>query len=103
MAMCSRSERLDASSAHFSAAFRDMFGMIPSELLKALQPVRRRNHEGMDGLAPSLSGNADHGALRHRRMLRDDVLHFHGIDVLATDAGLECDARQRRAVNMVNF
>jgi len=41
--------------------------------------------------------------LRHRRMLRDDVLHFHGIDVLATDAGLECDARQRRAVNMVNF
>src|SRR5258705_8305120 len=45
--------------------------------------ARVRNHEGMDGLAPSLAGNADHGALRHRRMLRDDVLHFHGIDVLA--------------------
>src|SRR5258705_11053188 len=27
-----------ASSAHFSAAFRDMFGMMPSELLKTLQP-----------------------------------------------------------------
>ena len=30
-----------ASSAHFSAAFRDMFGMMPSELLKALEPVQR--------------------------------------------------------------
>ena len=29
-----------ASSAHFSAAFRDMFGMMPSELLKTLQPVQ---------------------------------------------------------------
>jgi AraC-like DNA-binding protein len=28
-----------ASSAHFSSAFRDMFGMMPSDLLKALQPV----------------------------------------------------------------
>jgi AraC-like DNA-binding protein len=28
-----------ASSAHFSAAFRDMFGMMPSELLKTLEPV----------------------------------------------------------------
>ena len=27
-----------ASSAHFSSAFRDMFGMTPSELAKALQP-----------------------------------------------------------------
>ena len=27
-----------ASSAHFSSAFRDMFGMMPSELAKALQP-----------------------------------------------------------------
>jgi AraC-like DNA-binding protein len=30
-----------ASSAHFSAAFREMFGMMPSELLKTLEPVRR--------------------------------------------------------------
>ncbi len=30
-----------ASSAHFSTAFRDMFGMMPSELLKGLEPVRR--------------------------------------------------------------
>ena len=29
-----------ASSAHFSTAFRDMFGMMPSELLKTLEPVR---------------------------------------------------------------
>ena len=29
-----------ASSAHFSTAFRDMFGMMPSEFLKALEPVR---------------------------------------------------------------
>jgi AraC-like DNA-binding protein len=29
-----------ASSAHFSAAFREMFGMMPSELLKTLEPVR---------------------------------------------------------------
>ena len=27
-----------ASSAHFSTAFRDMFGMMPSELLKGLEP-----------------------------------------------------------------
>jgi AraC-like DNA-binding protein len=27
-----------ASSAHFSTAFRDMFGMMPSELLKGLKP-----------------------------------------------------------------
>ena len=27
-----------ASSAHFSTAFRDMFGMMPSELLKVLEP-----------------------------------------------------------------
>ena len=26
-----------ASSAHFSTAFRDMFGMMPSDLLKALK------------------------------------------------------------------
>lgn len=30
-----------ASSAHFSTAFRDMFGMMPSELLKGLAPVQR--------------------------------------------------------------
>jgi AraC-like DNA-binding protein len=30
-----------ASSAHFSAAFRDMFGMMPSEFLKTLKPGRR--------------------------------------------------------------
>jgi AraC-like DNA-binding protein len=30
-----------ASSAHFSTAFRDMFGMMPSEFLKGLEPVRR--------------------------------------------------------------
>ena len=30
-----------ASSAHFSTAFRDMFGMMPSELVKALEPARR--------------------------------------------------------------
>ena len=30
-----------ASSAHFSTAFRDMFGMMPSELLKTLESVRR--------------------------------------------------------------
>jgi AraC-like DNA-binding protein len=29
-----------ASSAHFSAAFRDMFGMMPSEFLKTLAPER---------------------------------------------------------------
>lgn len=29
-----------ASSAHFSTAFRDMFGMMPSELLKTLEPVQ---------------------------------------------------------------
>jgi AraC-like DNA-binding protein len=29
-----------ASSAHFSSAFRDMFGMMPSVLLKALRPGR---------------------------------------------------------------
>ena len=28
-----------ASSAHFSTAFRDMFGMMPSELMKTLEPV----------------------------------------------------------------
>ncbi|MGH6712522.1 MAG: helix-turn-helix domain-containing protein [Bradyrhizobium sp.] len=28
-----------ASSAHFSSAFREMFGMMPSELMKALQQV----------------------------------------------------------------
>jgi AraC-like DNA-binding protein len=28
-----------ASSAHFSTAFRDMFGMMPSELLKTLEPL----------------------------------------------------------------
>ncbi len=28
-----------ASSAHFSTAFRDMFGMMPSELLKGLEPA----------------------------------------------------------------
>ena len=28
-----------ASSAHFSTAFRDMFGMMPSDLLKTLQRV----------------------------------------------------------------
>jgi AraC-like DNA-binding protein len=28
-----------ASSAHFSTAFRDMFGMMPSQLLKSLEPV----------------------------------------------------------------
>ena len=30
-----------ASSAHFSTAFRDMFGMMPSELLKGLEPAKR--------------------------------------------------------------
>lgn len=30
-----------ASSAHFSTAFRDMFGMTPSELLRGLEPARR--------------------------------------------------------------
>jgi len=30
-----------ASSAHFSTAFRDMFGMMPSELLKTLEPVQQ--------------------------------------------------------------
>ena len=30
-----------ASSAHFSTAFRDMFGMMPSELLKGLEPAQR--------------------------------------------------------------
>ena len=30
-----------ASSAHFSTAFRDMFGMMPSELLKGLEPMQR--------------------------------------------------------------
>lgn len=30
-----------ASSAHFSTAFRDMFGMMPSELLKSLEPAQR--------------------------------------------------------------
>ena len=30
-----------ASSAHFSTAFRDMFGMMPSELLNGLEPVGR--------------------------------------------------------------
>jgi AraC-like DNA-binding protein len=29
-----------ASSAHFSSAFRDMFGMMPSQLLKSLEPAR---------------------------------------------------------------
>jgi AraC-like DNA-binding protein len=29
-----------ASSAHFSTAFRDMFGMMPSEFLKTLESVR---------------------------------------------------------------
>ena len=28
-----------ASSAHFSSAFREMFGMMPSDLLKALKRV----------------------------------------------------------------
>jgi AraC-like DNA-binding protein len=28
-----------ASSAHFSSAFRDMFGMMPSDLMKALQQI----------------------------------------------------------------
>ena len=31
-----------ASSAHFSTAFRDMFGMTPSELVKTLEPVARQ-------------------------------------------------------------
>ncbi|QWG16566.1 AraC family transcriptional regulator [Bradyrhizobium sediminis] len=30
-----------ASSAHFSTAFRDMFGMMPSELLKGLEAAQR--------------------------------------------------------------
>ena len=30
-----------ASSAHFSTAFRDMFGMMPSEFLKGLEPAQR--------------------------------------------------------------
>ena len=30
-----------ASSAHFSSAFRDMFGMMPSDLVKALRPPVR--------------------------------------------------------------
>jgi AraC-like DNA-binding protein len=30
-----------ASSAHFSSAFRDMFGMMPSDLLKALKQAER--------------------------------------------------------------
>ena len=30
-----------ASSAHFSTAFRDMFGIMPSELLKGLEPMQR--------------------------------------------------------------
>src|SRR5271170_6800256 len=42
-----------------------------------------RDHEGVDGLAPLFAGDADHRALRHRRMLRDHVLDFHRIDVLA--------------------
>jgi AraC-like DNA-binding protein len=29
-----------ASSAHFSSAFRDMFGMMPSDLARALRPGR---------------------------------------------------------------
>lgn len=28
-----------ANSAHFSSAFRDMFGMMPSDLLKALKQM----------------------------------------------------------------
>ena len=31
-----------ASSAHFSTAFRDMFGMTPSELVRTLEPVARQ-------------------------------------------------------------
>ena len=31
-----------ASSAHFSTAFRDMFGMMPSEFLKGLEPATQR-------------------------------------------------------------
>lgn len=30
-----------ASSAHFSTAFRDMFGMMPSEFLRGLEPAQR--------------------------------------------------------------
>lgn len=30
-----------SSSAHFSTAFRDMFGMMPSELMKLLEPIQR--------------------------------------------------------------
>ena len=36
-----------ASSAHFSSAFREMFGMMPSELLKALQPVESQATRGV--------------------------------------------------------
>src|SRR5258708_39595880 len=41
--------------------------------------ARVRNYEGMDGLAPSLAGNDDYGALRHSRMLCDVDLAFPGI------------------------
>ena len=37
-----RTPRALPSSAHFSTAFRDMFGMMPSEFLKSLEPAAQR-------------------------------------------------------------
>jgi AraC-like DNA-binding protein len=45
-----------ASSAHFSSAFRDMFGMMPSDLIKALQLRRGEAGRGLPGLGPSRGG-----------------------------------------------
>src|SRR5262245_24350915 len=41
------------------------------------------HHGGVDLLTPALAGDADHVALRYRRVLRQRVLDFGGIDVLA--------------------
>jgi AraC-like DNA-binding protein len=42
-----------ASSAHFSSAFRDMFGMMPSDLLKALRPVAGQGQAPGGGVGPA--------------------------------------------------
>ncbi len=42
------------------------------------------HHDRLDGFAPARIRNADHGGLLHRRVAVQRILHFGGIDVLAT-------------------
>src|SRR5882757_4492387 len=54
------------------------------QLLRRGAGAALHHHDSVDLLAPALAWNADHGALRHCRMLRQRVLDLRRIDVLAT-------------------